>query len=167
MEAEAITHKSRTPDQSVYAERLLSCSHFYLKPNEEKHEKPAVHHVMHALRSAQVRVLEEHANVRPFPESKSAPSEEHPEDSRPRKYYFLCITKRSPQVRPACPYTRERCERAWMSAYPGSSPSKCNGLGQRGSRDPFEGLFGPVWTNAQPTYKYSLTKAGNGRAGDM
>ncbi|KAF5827306.1 hypothetical protein DUNSADRAFT_975 [Dunaliella salina] len=45
-----------------------------------------------------VRVLEEHANVRPFPESKSAPSEEHPEDSRPRKYYFLCITKRSPQL---------------------------------------------------------------------
>ena len=46
----------------------------------------------------QVRVLEEHANVRPFPESKSAPSDEHPDDCRPRKYYFLCITKRSPQV---------------------------------------------------------------------
>jgi len=48
--------------------------------------------------AVQVRVLEEHANVRPFPESKSAPSDEHPGDSRPRKYYFLCLTKRSPQV---------------------------------------------------------------------
>lgn len=36
--------------------------------------------------------------MRPFPESKSAPSDEHPGDSRPRKYYFLCLTKRSPQV---------------------------------------------------------------------
>lgn len=26
------------------------------------------------------------------------PTDEHPGDDRPRKYYFLCLTKRSPQV---------------------------------------------------------------------
>jgi hypothetical protein len=76
---------------------ILKCIVNYDNDNETS--AFSEHKVHPSWKRMQVRVLEEHANVRPYPESKSAPSEEHPGDSRPRKYYFLCLTKRTPQVR--------------------------------------------------------------------
>ncbi|KAL6757382.1 Poly(A) polymerase central domain-containing protein [Haematococcus lacustris] len=45
-----------------------------------------------------VRQLEEHLNVRPFPDAERVPASCNPEDPRPRKAYFLCLTKRAPAV---------------------------------------------------------------------
>ncbi len=42
-----------------------------------------------------VRALEEHVNVRPHPNSVKAPPDLYPGDERPRKFYFLCLTKRT------------------------------------------------------------------------
>jgi hypothetical protein len=36
--------------------------------------------------------------VRPFPDSRKVPGEAYPEDPRPRKAYFLCLTKKTAQV---------------------------------------------------------------------
>lgn len=45
-----------------------------------------------------VRHLEDHAAVRPHPEPLRPPPESHPDDPRPRKVYYLCLSKKPAEV---------------------------------------------------------------------